>query len=160
MREVLLERTRKPGEPRIRFPVEIDLTNDRDVTLASAGVLAADKVRRARIRGLVDTLATDLVLPVSVAAALGLEEKEEVVVCYGDERRGVGTDVRYVEVNLLGRDGVFSAIAEPDRKEALIGTIVLDSLDLVVNSREQRLEPRDPRGRTASLGGDFEPRII
>jgi hypothetical protein len=45
----------------------------------------------------------------------------------------------------LGRDGVFSAIIEPDRKDALIGAIVLEELDLLVDCTTQTLRPRDPK---------------
>jgi hypothetical protein len=46
----------------------------------------------------------------------------------------------------LGRDDTFSAVVEPNRKEALIGAIVLEALDLLVDSKNQRLVPRDASG--------------
>jgi hypothetical protein len=39
---------------------------------------------------------------------------------------------------------VFSAIVEPDRDSALIGAIVMEDLDLLVDCVAQRLAPRDP----------------
>jgi hypothetical protein len=52
--------------------------------------------------------------------------------------------VSAVEVNLLNRNGVFRAIVEPERTSALIGAIVLEDMDFVVDCRQQRLVPRDP----------------
>ena len=43
------------------------------------------------------------------------------------------------------RSGVFTAVVEPDRDSALIGAIVLDDLDLVVDCGRQTLAPRDPK---------------
>ena len=149
MREVLIERR---TEPMGRFSVEIEVANYKDVCRAEEGTLSLDKVRRVRIKGLVDTGATNLILPASVATLLGLREKEQVIVRYADNRRALRTEVRDAEVTLLGRSDVFSAIVEPDRSEALIGAIVLEVLDLLVDSKEQRLVPRDPRGITAAIG--------
>jgi hypothetical protein len=44
----------------------------------------------------------------------------------------------------LGRDGVFTAVVEPKRRTALIGAIVLEDLDFLVDCTQQ-LVPRDPR---------------
>ena len=43
------------------------------------------------------------------------------------------------------RVGRFSVDIEPRRRNALIGAIVLEALDLLVDSRTQRVVPRDPR---------------
>ena len=43
-----------------------------------------------------------------------------------------GAEGAYVELN--GRHGTFSVIVEPKRKTALIGAIVLEDLDLLVDS--------------------------
>ena len=51
-----------------------------------------------------------------------------------------------VYVQLLGRHGTFTAIVEPRRTTALVGAIVLEDLDLLVDcTAEQRVVPRDPR---------------
>jgi hypothetical protein len=51
--------------------------------------------------------------------------------------------VSNVWLQLLGRDGVFSAVVEPDRPDALIGAIVLEELDLLVDCTTQTLRPRE-----------------
>lgn len=53
--------------------------------------------------------------------------------------------IENVWLELLGRHGVFKATLEPQRDTALIGAIVLEDLDLLVDCKNQRLFPRDPR---------------
>ena len=53
---------------------------------------------------------------------------------------------------LLGRDGVFSAIVESKRETALIGAIVLEVLDLLVDCANLRLMPRDPKYVISEIG--------
>ena len=57
----------------------------------------------------------------------------------------------HIDVELLGRHGTFKAIVEPKRKDALIGAIVLEDLDLVVDCVSQTLLPRDPNRIIAEI---------
>ena len=136
----------KPGAKKMgRFSVEFEVTNFADVSLAESGVLAPEKIRRATIRGVVDSGATRLVLPQSVAKALGLKNSGTVTVKYADGRRAVRPTAQGVQVELLGRRGVFNVSIEPRRDSALIGAIVLEDLDFRVDPSRQRLVPRDPK---------------
>ena len=56
-----------------------------------------------------------------------------------------------VWLQLLGRHGVFSAIVEREREGALIGAIVLEELDLLVDCTSQSLHPREPGGILAEI---------
>jgi predicted aspartyl protease len=127
-----------------RFSVDLEIANYQDVIEARVGSKQANSVRRAGLRGLVDTGATRLVLPESAVSGLGLESTGSVGVRYADGRRSTRIAVRDVEVAIQGRSGVFSAVVEPDRTEALIGAIVLEELDFVVDCVRQALVPRDP----------------
>ena len=133
------------AKPMGRFAVEFEVANLTDVTLAEAGLLAPDKVRRAKIQGIVDPGATRLVLPQSVAKALGLKKTGTVTVKYADGRTAVRPTVQGVQVDLLGRRSIFTASIEPRRQTALIGAIVLEDLDFLVDCTHQRLVPRDPK---------------
>ena len=68
----------------------------------------------------------------------------EVKVRYADQRGATRPLVRNAWVELLGRAADCSAIVEQDRTEALIGAIVLEELDFVVDCTTQTLHPRDP----------------
>jgi hypothetical protein len=79
-------------------------------------------------------------------------KKNKVKVRYADGRRALRTEVGAVHLSLQGRDDVFSAIVEPKRDTALIGAIVLEALDFLVDCGKQRLVPRDPDYILAEIG--------
>src|SRR5437868_863024 len=122
-----------------RFSVEFDIANNSAVVKAKSGTKIPEGVPHLRIRGIVDSSATRLVFPESVADQLQLAPAGKVRVVYADQRSRRRGKVQNVWLRLLGRDGVFSAIIEPDRKDALIGAIVLEELDLLVDCAAQKL---------------------
>jgi len=132
------------GEKMGRFAVEITLLSSVDVADMRRGLLPPDKVRQVKIRGVVDTGATRLVIPESVAKQLGARGVGETKVRYADGRTATRKLVDDVMVDLLGRQATFRAAVEPDRNSALIGAIVLEDLDFVVDCSTQSLKPRDP----------------
>ncbi|MBI3410110.1 MAG: clan AA aspartic protease [Planctomycetes bacterium] len=127
-----------------RFKVEVELANNEDMILARRGDLDPDKVRRLKIQGVVDSGATRLVLPQNAAKKLGLSSTEKVKVRYADRRSATRPLVEGVYLELMGRHSVFNAMVEPKRDTALIGAIVLEDLDFLVDCTKQRLYPRDP----------------
>ncbi len=128
-----------------RFRVDLELANYEDMVLARRGTLNPGKVRRVQIPGVVDSGAARLVLPQSVVAKLGLPSAGKVGVRYADQRTSIRNKVKDVWLKLLGREGTFTAMVEPKRKDALIGAIVMEDLDLVIDCTTQKLHPRDPR---------------
>jgi predicted aspartyl protease len=134
-----------------RVAVEVELTNAEDLVRVKDGRLAPDQVRRVRIAGMVDTGASYLVLPARVAKQLGVPTAGKAKVRYADQRTGSRTVVENVRVDLLGRHGNFKAILEPKRADVLIGAIVLEDLDLLVDCRTQALQPRDPKQIIAEI---------
>ena len=128
-----------------RFSVDVELANNDDIALARRGQLPADQVRRVTIRGVIDTGATRLVIPASVAKQLGVPKAGKINARYADGRNAVRELVDGVHLELLGRSSVFKAAVEPKRESALIGAIVLEDLDFLVDPMQQRLFPRDPK---------------
>jgi predicted aspartyl protease len=94
--------------------------------------------------GVVDSGATRLVLPGHVAKTLALRSGGRVRVRYENNRTALRDLVTGVWLKFQGREGVFDAMVEPKRKDALIGAIVLETLDFVVDCAMQKLIPRDP----------------
>ena len=136
----------KQGTQKVgRFSVELELSNHEDVILAKKGIIPAAKIRRVTLLGLVDTGASRLVLPQRVVKQLGLEPSGTVKVKYADGRQVVRPTVDDVEVELLGRRNVFSASVEPRRQTALIGALILEDLDFLVDPLKMKLVPRDPK---------------
>jgi clan AA aspartic protease len=128
-----------------RFSVDVELASNRDVVLADAGRIRPEEVRRLTLRGVVDTGATRLVIPQTTAEQLGLPITGQASVRYADGRTAQRSMADEVRLNWGGRSGVFHAIVEPDRDSALLGAIVLEDLDLVVDCTRQTLAPRDPK---------------
>jgi predicted aspartyl protease len=139
--------TRK--QPVSRFSIEFEVANYSD--MARAGDVPRDQVRRMTIRGVVDSGASRLVLPKAVAKQLGLRPLRKVRVRYAGGRRALRTEVGDVYVKLAGRDGFFKAVLEPKRETALIGAIVLENLDFLVDCQKEKLVPRDPKFIVAEL---------
>ncbi len=128
-----------------RFSVEFEVSNYQDEMAVRLGTLDPAKVRRARISGVVDSGASELVLPEKVVKELGFTKGPRIKVKYADGRRGTRDLVDDVRLEMLGRRGTFQAIVEPQRKDALIGAIVLEVLDFLPDCKRQRLVPRDPK---------------
>lgn len=127
-----------------RFSVEITIANQEDLLRAKMGDISPEQVRQVTLPGVVDTGATRLVLPASVVSQLNLNPAGKTRVRYADQRKATRQIVKYVWLRLMGREGVFSAVVEPNRTDALIGAIVLEELDLVADCITQTLHPRDP----------------
>lgn len=141
------------GDPSMgRFFVEFEVANSHDVDLAKRKKMKATQVRRQVIEGLADPGAAWLVLPKKVVDKLGLTEEGTIKVSYADSRRATRSTVIGVQVTLLGRTGTFNAVVEPKRDHALIGAIILETLDLLVDCNQQRLIPRDPNTIVSEIG--------
>jgi predicted aspartyl protease len=132
--------------------VEFEVANYGDVTLVERGLLPADQVRREIIHGVVDSGATKLVLAEAVVKRLGLTPGSGVKVRYADGRQvKKRASAEGVYLGLLGRHGTFTAVVEPKRTTALVGAIVLEDLDLLVDCAAQKVVPRDPKGETFEI---------
>jgi predicted aspartyl protease len=141
-----------PGDRVGRFFVEVELVNFRDMTASDLGALEPDKIRRVKVQSLVDSAASRLVLPSTVVKQLGLKTAGEVKVRYANGSTAKRPNVDGVYLELLGRHGLFSATVEPKRDTALIGAIVLEELDLLVDCGKRRLYPRDPDIVVSEIG--------
>lgn len=129
----------------------ISVFNNRDIIMAANGSLPPDQVRGAQLQALVDTGANWLVLPESLATQLGLPLTKPMLVRFGDGRLEFRNVAEQVRVEVAGRQGTFRAILEPNRTDALIGAIVMEDLDLLVDCGNRTLQPRDPKQWTGNV---------
>jgi predicted aspartyl protease len=134
-----------------RVTSEVILANNEDVAMASRGALAPEKVRRVRATGIVDTGANHVVLPKTIADQLGLPIHGLATVRYADNRTSTRPIVKQLSLEVAGREGTFRAIVEPDRDSVLIGVLVLEDLDLIVDPGRETLIPRDPEHFTSVI---------
>ena len=100
-----------------------------------------DTSRTQELNALVDTGATMLVLPAEIIQELGLREVREVTVRYADNSRRTKSIFGVLRVELQGRFGHFDVLQEERGGQALVGQIVLEELDLVVDPKGRGLVP-------------------
>jgi clan AA aspartic protease len=139
-----------------RFSVDVELANNADLILVQLGMVPPDKVRRITTRGVVDTGATLMIVPESIVQQLGLTPAGTMSVRYADDRVATRPTVGNIAVKLLGREAVFNGWIEPDRKDVLIGAVVLEVLDLLIDCKNQCLVPRNPNTRVGDAGSSYE----
>ncbi len=105
-----------------------------------------DTSKSIEIEAVVDTGATMSVLPIDLIQKLGLEKIDEVNVRYADntvKRREV---YGWIILEIAGRKAVFDVLAEDEGTQPLIGQIVLERLDLVIEPSTRKVipNPRSP----------------
>ena len=118
---------------------ELELSNAADDFQVKVGKASADSIRKVKITSLVDTGATMLVLPPDAIKALGLQVIRVVQSHFADgklrERRIYGPVMVKVFKRLMQTEAAEGAANMP----ALLGQIPLEGLDLLVDSKNQRL---------------------
>jgi len=103
-----------------------------------------DPAKSVEVDAVVDTGATVMVLPQNIVDELSLRKIREVTVKYANNQRQQKSIYAGLLVDIKGRIGNFDALAEEAGTEALIGQIVLEELDLVVEPGTRTLMP-NPR---------------
>jgi predicted aspartyl protease len=122
--------------------VEVKLENAIDRGMVTRGLLTEDKVRSFNVRVLADTGAAMLVLPQDQVEALGLTEVRKAVVRYTDERKEERPVAGPLIVRVDGRAATVDCIVGPPNSEPLLGHIVMEIMDLIVDPLQQKLTPR------------------
>lgn len=117
--------------------------NFGDEELSRAGVKGKEEVRQARVTCVADSGATMLTLPQEVVARLGLPGLRRVKVRYADGRVEEKEVVGGVRVEIQGRSIVTDALIEKAGAEALLGYVVMELLDLVVDPGQGIIKPRE-----------------
>jgi predicted aspartyl protease len=103
-----------------------------------------DPTRSVEVEAVVDIGATMLVLPKNIVDQLGLEKTQEVRARYAGNHVGAKEIYGAVNLELKGRAGIFDVLAESEGSQPLIGQIVLERLDLVIEPSTRKIMP-NPR---------------
>ena len=122
--------------------VEIELENPVDRQLAEGGALGTQAVRGETIDAVVDTGAVMLALPEGLVARLGIPTRRTISTSYADGRRGELPVAGPLTIRIGNREMSTDCIVVPERAEALVGQVVLETLDLIPDPLRQTLEPR------------------
>ena len=122
--------------------VELELENAVDRELVRLQHIKEEQLRSAKVRALVDSGAVMLVLPQDLAEALGLREVGKAIVTYADERKEERPLAGIVTVRVGDRSTSINCVVGPPNSEPLLGHVVLETMDLLVDPVQQRLVPR------------------
>ncbi|MDI6794054.1 MAG: hypothetical protein QME81_14535 [bacterium] len=98
------------------------------------------------LKAKVDTGATLLVLPGDVVEEFSFPKIREQTVKYANEETAERDVVWGVEVDICDRKGMFEAVVEPNKKYALVGAVVMETLDLIIEPRSLHIYP-NPRSK-------------
>jgi predicted aspartyl protease len=126
-----------------KVTIQIRLTNAADRILFEQGHLnREDQVRRYEMKALVDTSSVMLALPQDVVEHLGLPETGHMTVVYANDVRGTLPVAGPLFVEVLGREMPCDCVVLPPASEALIGQIIMERLDLIVDCLNQTISAR------------------
>ncbi len=127
-----------------QITVSVRLENTIDRGVFEQGFRDESSVRRTSVDAIVDTGAVTLVLPQNVVERLGLATRRTVVVTYADERKEERPVAGPLTIQIGDRFMTMDCVVGPPLSEALVGQVVLESLDLIADCTNQTLIPRMP----------------
>jgi clan AA aspartic protease len=119
--------------------VRVVLTNHREAVMARLGQLDASQVHRYETEALIDTGAVRSAIPAAVAERLGLFRLRKTDAKYADGRVEEVDVTEAVTVELLGRETEMNPMILGE--QILLGVLVLEGLDLMVDCNRNRLVP-------------------
>jgi predicted aspartyl protease len=125
---------------------DVELSNASDEFLLKSGKLPAEGVRKTQVHALVDSGATMLVLPLESITALGLQLTRTARSRFADGKIHERNIYGPVKVKVFKRTMQAEALEGAPGMPALLGQIPLEALDLLIDSKNQRLilNPESP----------------
>ncbi len=119
--------------------VQVKLINAVDEELVNRGLLNPNQLRVHETQALIDTGAVRTVLSREIVEKLGLRIRGQQIAKYADGRQEEVGLTGPVIIQLEGRETTEAALVAGD--EVLIGQTVLETLDLLVDCKNQCLIP-------------------
>lgn len=119
--------------------VKVKLTNAIDEELVKRGLLNPNLLRVYEAEALIDTGAVRTAIPVEVCEHLGLRIRSQEIAKYADGRQEAVGLTGPILIEIEGRETIEAAMVLGDM--VLIGQTVLETLDLLVDCKNQRLVP-------------------
>jgi clan AA aspartic protease len=129
--------------------VKVKLTNAIDEALVRRGLLNPNLLRVYEVEALIDTGAVRTAIPVEVCEHLGLIIRSQEIAKYADGRQETVGLTEPMIIEMEGRETIEAAMVLGDI--VLIGQTVLETLDLLVDCKNQRLVPNPENPERAVL---------
>lgn len=129
---------------------DVEIENYDDIVLRKAAGSGHKKVRKLRVRAVVDTGSALLCLHQDTIRKLGLRfaRTAQVRTGSGDVERPLYPAAR---INILDRQCLAEVMEIPDNIPPLVGCILLESLDLVVHPKSHKVIPNPESGGKYTL---------
>lgn len=118
------------------------LRNIVDVGLVKRNLIQDTQIPVSNLDFLVDTGAVMVMLPEDEVDKLDLLRGDKVIVTYADERKEEVRTALGLEITVGKRTMVTDCLIGPPLCEPLLGQLVLEELDLVVDCNHRTLMPR------------------
>jgi clan AA aspartic protease len=118
---------------------ELTLKNVDDGAIARTGLIKQEDIRTATVTAVVDTGSMNLVISDELRQKLGLGIREEKTVHIANGQRVNSKVTDAVEVHWKDRFFILPALVIPGAEKVLMGAIVLESMDLMVNPVTQEV---------------------
>ncbi len=130
--------------------VDVEVENFKDLEDRRAAGNGHVKVRKLKVRALVDTGSALLCLPAKAIRKLGLHRNRSTRVrtANGVVERGI---YQAVQITILERQCLGEVMEIPEDVPPLLGFIPLESLDLVVNPKSNRVTHNPENGGKYTL---------
>ena len=118
---------------------DIELISVDDLVLHRHGFLTEDRIKRMRVTALVDSGAYLLVINDNIRQQLDLPFIEEQTMRLADDSERRVEIVGPVEVRFENRSTTVRAAVFPGDAEPLLGVIPMEDMDVLIDSKQQRL---------------------
>lgn len=122
--------------------VRVRLENAWDLHLQGEGNLGDRRVRSAEVEAVVDTGAVMMLLPQDLVENLGLDLAGKTIVALADETKIELTVAQTVAITIAGRTWRTDCLVGPPACEPLIGQLILERLDLILDPLKRTVTPR------------------
>jgi clan AA aspartic protease len=135
------------GEKKMGFIyADIELISSDDLALHYRGFLPEDDIKRMKVTFLVDSGAYSLVINEHIRQQLDLRIIEETSVRLADDSEMKVKLAGPVELRFENRRATVDAFVFPGNTEPLLGVIPMESMDVLVDPKQQRLivNPANP----------------
>lgn len=118
---------------------DIELISVDDLVLHRHGFLSEDRIKRMHVTALVDSGAYLLVINDNIKQQLDLPFIEEQTMRLADDSERRVEIVGPVEVRFENRSTTVRAAVFPGNTEPLLGVIPMEDMDVLIDSKQQRL---------------------
>ena len=132
---------------------DIGLIRAADFDLAQKGDLTEDQIRRVRATALVDSGASTLIVPRSLAGLLSLRTRDDVETEFTNGEILKAEVVGPLEVHFQNRIATVDAVVAEAETEVLLGAISMQRMDVLIDPKRERLmvNPSSPDRARLSL---------